>query len=98
MRMLSFTDTDLLIFLVSGIGAMAERTKLESYCVFSLVNTLIYCFPAHWSWADNGFFKLKGAVDIAGAGRSHILTSFYAETVLHIFIEGKVDYIETFEY
>ena len=57
------------MFVCSFAGAMAERTKLESYCVFSLINTLIYCFPAHWVWADNGYFYVLGAVDIAGAGK-----------------------------
>nr|XP_054755964.1 putative ammonium transporter 3 [Lytechinus pictus] len=54
-------------------GAMAERTKLEAYCVFSLVNTLIYCFPAHWIWAKTGIFNQMGAVDIAGAGAVHLV-------------------------
>ncbi|XP_030832221.1 putative ammonium transporter 3 [Strongylocentrotus purpuratus] len=54
-------------------GAMAERTKLEAYCVFSLVNTLIYCFPAHWIWAKTGVFNKMGAVDIAGAGAVHLV-------------------------
>lgn len=51
-------------------GAMAERTKLESYCVVSLFNTIIYCFPAHWAWAEEGVFYKMGAIDIAGAGKS----------------------------
>ena len=29
-------------------GAMAERTRLTSYIVFSLLNTVVYCIPAHW--------------------------------------------------
>lgn len=47
-------------------GAMAERTKLSAYIIFSLANTIIYCFPAHWVWADNGFLRRLGVVDIAG--------------------------------
>ena len=40
-------------------GAMAERTKLSAYIIFSLLNTLIYCIPAHWIWAESGFlFKV----------------------------------------
>ncbi|XP_022105223.1 putative ammonium transporter 2 [Acanthaster planci] len=54
-------------------GAMAERTKLEAYCVFSLVNTLIYCFPAHWIWSEEGVFARMGAIDIAGAGAVHLV-------------------------
>ncbi|KAJ8029856.1 Ammonium transporter 1 member 1 [Holothuria leucospilota] len=54
-------------------GAMAERTKLESYCLVSLFNTLIYCFPAHWVWAEEGIFFQMGAIDIAGAGAVHLV-------------------------
>lgn len=31
-------------------GAMAERVELKAYILFSFVNTLTYCFPAHWIW------------------------------------------------
>ncbi len=54
-------------------GAMAERTRLEAYIVFSFVNTFIYVFPAHWMWAENGWLKQQGAVDIAGAGAVHLV-------------------------
>jgi ammonia channel protein AmtB len=54
-------------------GAMAERTKLTSYIVFSFFNTLIYCIPAHWEWASNGFLRRLGVVDVAGAGAVHLV-------------------------
>ncbi|XP_071794543.1 putative ammonium transporter 2 [Asterias amurensis] len=54
-------------------GAMAERTKLEAYCVFSLVNTLVYCFPAHWIWSETGIFARMGCIDIAGASAVHLV-------------------------
>ncbi|XP_071965616.1 putative ammonium transporter 3 [Antedon mediterranea] len=54
-------------------GAMAERAKLDSYCLFSFLNTFVYCFPAHWVWATNGFLYKLGAVDIAGAGVVHLV-------------------------
>ena len=47
-------------------GAIAERCNFDAYCLFSLVNTVIFCLPAHWMWAPNGFLKFLGAVDIAG--------------------------------
>ena len=47
-------------------GAMAERCNFNAYCLFSLVNTVVYCLPAHWMWAPNGFLGALGAVDIAG--------------------------------
>ncbi|OWF54005.1 ammonium transporter 3 [Mizuhopecten yessoensis] len=54
-------------------GSMAERTKLEAYIVFSMVNTFIFCLPAHWVWASNGWLRNMGVVDIAGAGPVHIV-------------------------
>ncbi|XP_060065531.1 putative ammonium transporter 3 [Ylistrum balloti] len=55
-------------------GSMAERTKLEAYLVFSMVNTIfLFSFPAHWMWASNGWLRNMGAVDIAGAGPVHIV-------------------------
>ena len=66
---LSFTTTATTI--VSG--AMAERTHLTSYIIFSFFNTLVYCFPAHWIWADNGFLRTMGAIDVAGSGPVHLL-------------------------
>ncbi|WAR00244.1 AMT3-like protein [Mya arenaria] len=54
-------------------GAMAERTKLLSYIVFSFLNTICYCIPAHWEWASNGFLRSLGVVDIAGSGAVHVV-------------------------
>ncbi|XP_045215152.2 putative ammonium transporter 3 [Mercenaria mercenaria] len=54
-------------------GAMAERTKLLSYIVFSFLNTIVYCIPAHWEWASNGFLRTLGVVDIAGSGAVHLV-------------------------
>ena len=52
---------------------MAERTKLEAYILFSFINTVVFCFPAHWVWADDGWLKQLGMVDIAGAGPVHLV-------------------------
>ena len=54
-------------------GAMAERVKLESYIVFSMLNTLVYCIPAHWVWDARGWLSRLGMVDIAGAGAVHLV-------------------------
>ncbi|XP_074651558.1 putative ammonium transporter 2 [Tubulanus polymorphus] len=54
-------------------GAMAERIKLEAYIVFSLLNTLVFCFPAHWVWAKHGWLFELGFIDIAGAGPVHLV-------------------------
>lgn len=54
-------------------GAMAERTNLWAYMIFSAANTLIYCIPAHWVWAPTGFLTQLGVIDIAGSGAVHAL-------------------------
>jgi len=47
-------------------GAMAERTHLQAYTIFSFTNTISYCFPAHWIWGEKGFLKELGVIDYAG--------------------------------
>ncbi|KAJ8304978.1 LOW QUALITY PROTEIN: hypothetical protein KUTeg_018561 [Tegillarca granosa] len=54
-------------------GSMAERTKLEAYIIFSMLNTFIFAIPAHWMWAANGWLRTLGVVDIAGAGPVHLV-------------------------
>ena len=54
-------------------GALAERCRFRAYCLFALMNTLIYSVPAHWIFADSGWLKRLGAVDFAGAGPVHLL-------------------------
>jgi ammonia channel protein AmtB len=33
-------------------GALAERCRFRAYCLFALMNTLIYSVPAHWIFAE----------------------------------------------
>ncbi|XP_015602614.1 putative ammonium transporter 3 isoform X2 [Cephus cinctus] len=54
-------------------GAMAERCNFKAYCLFSFLNTIVYCVPAGWVWGDHGFLKRMGAVDIAGSGTVHLV-------------------------
>uniref|UniRef100_T1J0P5 Ammonium transporter AmtB-like domain-containing protein n=1 Tax=Strigamia maritima TaxID=126957 RepID=T1J0P5_STRMM len=54
-------------------GAMAERCNFIAYCIYSLLNTLVYCIPAGWLWGEHGFLKKMGAVDIAGSGGIHLV-------------------------
>ena len=54
-------------------GAMAERCNFNAYCLFSLVNTVVYCLPAHWMWSPYGFLNILGCVDIAGSGPVHLV-------------------------
>ena len=32
----------------------------------------VYCIPAGWLWADHGYMKEWGVVDIAGSGGVHL--------------------------
>ncbi|XP_077867205.1 putative ammonium transporter 2 [Saccoglossus kowalevskii] len=66
-------------------GAMAERTKLESYILFSFLNTFVYALPTRWVWATSGWLNKLGAVDIAGAACVHLsggVTGLVATLVL----------------
>ena len=52
--------------------------------VFSLVNTVVYCIPARWIWAEAGFLFDMGCIDIAGSGGVHLVggTSALVATVM----------------
>ncbi|KAG5673240.1 hypothetical protein PVAND_003303 [Polypedilum vanderplanki] len=54
-------------------GTVAERINFHAYCLFSLINTVVYCIPAGWIWSENGFLRNLGVVDIAGSGPVHLL-------------------------
>jgi len=69
-------------------GAMAERTNLRAYMFFSFINFLSYVFPAHWIWADNGFFRERGVIDVAGCGPVHIVGGT-AAIVASIFLKPR---------
>ena len=48
-------------------GAIAERTNFYFYIIFSVFNTFVFCLPARWLWAETGFLKTMGVVDLAGS-------------------------------
>lgn len=54
-------------------GAMIERTRLEAYIIFSLVNTIQSSFPVRWVWESNGFLNKLGVIDVAGGGVVHVV-------------------------
>ena len=59
-------------------GAMAERTKLQTYLAYSfIVSALIYPIYGHWVWGD-GFLGAMGAQDYAGSGVVHAVGGFVA--------------------
>ena len=54
-------------------GAMAERTKFLSYCVYSaIISALIYPIEAHWIWGG-GFLAQMGFHDYAGSTAIHMV-------------------------
>lgn len=54
-------------------GSLAERCKFSAYCLFSVLNTIIYCIPAHWVLDNRGWLNKLGVVDFAGCGPVHLL-------------------------
>ena len=54
-------------------GAMAERTKFLSYCVYSaIISALIYPIEAHWIWGG-GWLSQLGFHDYAGSCAIHMV-------------------------
>ena len=55
-------------------GAMAERTKFLSYCIYSgVISALIYPIEAHWIWNGAGWLAQLGFVDFAGSAVIHMV-------------------------
>lgn len=76
-----FTEASLFVFnlvfcattatIVSG--AMAERTKFSSYCIYSAVISLfVYPIEAHWIWGG-GWLAALGFHDYAGSCAIHMV-------------------------
>ena len=54
-------------------GAMAERTKFLSYCIYSaVISALIYPIEAHWIWGG-GWLSELGFHDFAGSTCVHMV-------------------------
>jgi len=61
-------------------GAMAERTKFISYCLYSVaISLFIYPISAHWIWATDingdpaGWLGKLGFIDFAGSTAVHMV-------------------------
>lgn len=54
-------------------GAIAERTNLYAYILFSFFNTFVYSLPARWLWTEVGFLKALDVVDVAGSSGVHLV-------------------------
>lgn len=54
-------------------GAMAERTKFLSYCLYSaIISAMIYPIEAHWVWGG-GWLSQMGFHDFAGSAAIHMV-------------------------
>lgn len=54
-------------------GAMAERTKFLSYCIYSaVISAVIYPIEAHWIWGG-GWLAQMGFHDFAGSAAIHMV-------------------------
>ena len=62
---------------------MISRFDFNAYCIFSLVNTIVYAVPAGWLWAERGFLYRLGVVDIAG-NRGNKPVTVNTEEILHM--------------
>jgi Amt family ammonium transporter len=71
-------------------GAIAERMKFSTYCVFLLAwATLVYDPIAHWVWGGGGWLLALGALDFAGGTVVH-LSSGISALVLALVIGRRV--------
>jgi len=73
-------------------GAVAERMKFSTYCVFIFLwATLVYDPLAHWVWGEGGWLLEMGALDFAGGTVVH-LSSGISALVLAIFLGKRKGY------
>ena len=55
-------------------GAMAERTKFISYCIYSgLISLVVYPIEAGWVWNSQGWLAQLGFIDFAGSCCIHMV-------------------------
>ena len=55
-------------------GAMAERTKFISYCIYSaVISAVIYPIEAGWIWNSQGWLAKLGFHDFAGSCAIHMV-------------------------
>lgn len=60
-------------------GAMAERTKFSTYCIYSAVISLVvYPIEAGWVWNSQGWLCQLGYIDFAGSSVIHMVGGFSA--------------------
>ncbi len=53
-------------------GAMAERTRFMSYCIYSaMISLVVYPIEAGWVWNSQGWLVTNGFIDFAGSAAIH---------------------------
>ena len=73
-------------------GAVAERMKFSTYCVFILLwATLVYDPLCHWVWGEGGWLLELGALDFAGGTVVH-LSSGITALVLALHLGKRIGY------
>ncbi|MBW2503194.1 MAG: ammonium transporter [Deltaproteobacteria bacterium] len=73
-------------------GAVAERMKFSTYCVFILLwSTLVYNPLCHWVWGDGGWLLELGALDFAGGTVVH-LSSGISALVIALMLGKRIGY------
>jgi Amt family ammonium transporter len=55
-------------------GAMAERTKFSTYCIYSaVISAIVYPIEAGWTWNSQGWLAQMGYIDFAGSSVIHMV-------------------------
>lgn len=55
-------------------GAMAERTKFITYCIYSgVISAVVYPIEAGWAWNGQGWLAQLGFTDFAGSCLIHMV-------------------------
>ena len=64
-------------------GAMAERTKFATYCIYSMVISLfVYPIEAHWVWGGDWLTREWGTA--AATGASVVYIDFAGSSLIHM--------------
>lgn len=72
------------------VGAIAERVKFTSWCLFVVLwATIVYDPVAHWVWNVNGWLFQKGVLDFAGGTVVHLLAGVSALALILILPKRK---------
>ena len=79
-------------------GAIAGRTKFETYAIFTLVMTaIIYPISGGWQWQGSGWLTELGFIDFAGSSIVHGVGGFAALVGAYMvgprigkYVDGKV--------